>query len=208
MRLRGLGFLLIGVVLAACNNGGTQSTARAPIAAPTPLQATSLDNPENVEESLTTLGFQLPNRRQAASDFQLEDLNGETVTLSELQGQVVFLNFWATWCGPCRLEMPDMEGLHQALGDEGLHLLAVNIREEPEPVRRFMTSLGLSFDVVMDVSGEVAKTYAASSLPMTYLIDRDGTILARAIGAREWKGPEIVQMFQALLAREPAGAAG
>ena len=150
-------------------------------------------------DRMQELGFQLPSRAVQAVDFDLADLAGEVHSLQGYRGSVVFLNFWATWCGPCRTEMPDLQELHDELGDNAqFNVLAINLQEDAAQVRRFASDLDLSFQILLDSSGETSASYGARTLPMSYIIDRDGTILARIIGVREWAAPEFAELFRAL----------
>lgn len=127
-----------------------------------------------------------PEKTIAARDFTARTLAGETVQLSQLKGQVVFLNFWATWCVPCKKEMPAMERVHQALQGQPFRMLAVNLQEGPEAIRRFVDEMELTFDIVLDPAGEITREYGVNNLPLTYLIDKQGMIVARALGERPW----------------------
>lgn len=127
-----------------------------------------------------------PNKASAAHEFTAQTLDGQTVQLSQLRGQVVFLNFWATWCVPCKREMPAMERVHQALQGQPFRMLAVNLQEGPDAIRTFVDELGLTFDIVLDPVGEITREYRVNNLPLTYLIDKQGMIVARAIGERPW----------------------
>lgn len=142
--------------------------------------------------------FEIPKGREPAPDFTLPDLDGGKVTLSGLRGQVVFLNFWATWCLPCREEMPLMEKIHRELGPEGLVVLAVNYRESSNTVRAFVEAHGLTFPILLD-GGEVADRYRLYALPVSYLIDRQGKVAARVVGARDWTDAESRAVLQRLL---------
>ena len=156
-------------------------------------------------DTMQDLGFQLPSRAVQAVDFDLADLAGDVHSLQRYRGSVVFLNFWATWCGPCRTEMPDLQQLHDDLGDEAhFAMLAINLQEDAVQVRRFAGELGLSFQILLDSSGETSAAYGARTLPMSYIIDKDGAILARIIGVRDWAEPEFAELFRALTRRTPA----
>ena len=156
-------------------------------------------------DTMQDLGFQLPSRAVQAVDFDLADLAGDVHSLQRYRGSVVFLNFWATWCGPCRTEMPDLQQLHDDLGDEAqFAMLAINLQEDAVQVRRFAGELGLSFQILLDSSGETSAAYGARTLPMSYIIDQDGAILARIIGVRDWAEPEFAELFRALTRRTPA----
>lgn len=115
---------------------------------------------------------------RAAPDFVLRRLDGGDQRLSDLRGSVVVLNFWATWCQPCRVEMPEFVRLYDALRDRGLVIVAVDMQEAEEPVQRFVDEFGIRFPVLFDRTGEVGRTYRANKLPVTLIIDRDGVIRA------------------------------
>jgi thiol-disulfide isomerase/thioredoxin len=154
----------------------------------------------DVSSGLRSLGMQVPDEKVEIVDFELADLKGETVSLSSFHGKVVFLNFWATWCGPCRSEMPSMEKLHQAFSEDGLEIVAVNLMEGEKAVQRFMDDNKLTFTVLLDSNGRVGSMYGARAIPTTYIIDRDGYILAGMAGSRDWYSPEAIALFKELLA--------
>jgi len=149
--------------------------------------------------SIKALGLQMPSEQVEAPDFSLPDLTGKKIRLKDFRGKVVFLNFFATWCAPCRLEMPAMERLHWSYKDKGLVVLAVDIRESAKTVRAFTQELKLSFPALLDQKGSVAYTYSVRPVPATYLIGRDGKILGRAFGAREWDSSEARKYFASVL---------
>jgi len=140
-----------------------------------------------------------PSRPVAALDFSATTLAGAAVRLSELRGQVVFLNFWATWCVPCKAEMPAMERVHRALRGQPFRMLAVNLQEDPAAIRKFVAELKLTFDIVLDATGEITRAYGVNNLPLTYLIDKRGRIVARALGERPWDQGAYVAYLRALL---------
>lgn len=119
---------------------------------------------------------------RAAPDFRLARLGGGDLRLSDLRGQVVVLNFWATWCGPCRSEMPEFVRLHSAFGTERLAIVAVDLQEAPGPVQNFVDEFGVTFPTLFDRTGEVARTYRVTGLPVTLVIDREGVIRAARYG--------------------------
>ena len=124
-----------------------------------------------------------PEIGKAAPSFQLTDINGQSVSLSDFQGKPVLLNFWATWCGPCRMEMPYIQEVYDEWSEQGLVLLAVNIREGLTTVEEFMRDYNLSFPVLLDMEGNVAEKYSVGGIPTTYFIDSDGIIRDMQIGA-------------------------
>lgn len=132
-----------------------------------------------------------PSKGSPAPDFRLMDMHGKAVSLSDFQGKVVLLNFWATWCGPCRVEMPAMEALYRSMQSKGLEIVAVSVDQQGTAVTRpFQEAMGLSFPILHDQDYEVGLTYGARTLPMTFAIDRQGIIRQVVFGSRDWNSPE------------------
>jgi peroxiredoxin len=123
------------------------------------------------------------NIGDVAPDFQTVTETGKTTRLSDYRGQVVLLNFWGTWCGPCRVEMPEFEAAYDANKDTGFTILAVNNRDTADAVSSFRGEFGLSFPLVMDDGAAIAKTYGVFSFPSTYVLNQQGVITARHFGA-------------------------
>lgn len=122
-----------------------------------------------------------------APDFDLPLLGrDERFVLSEHRGQVVLVNFWATWCKPCEDEMPSMERLYRDLAPQGFELVAVSVDESPDEVAAFRDRLGVSFPIALDPSQEVSRSYQTQGFPESLLVDRDGTVVERYVGPREW----------------------
>jgi peroxiredoxin len=140
----------------------------------------------------------------AAPDFNAVNLaTGDSVNLSTYAGEVVLLNLWATWCGPCRWEMPSMERLYRELGPLGLKVVAVSVDQlGSDNVLEFAQDLGLTFDILHDRSGQVELDYQATGLPETVILDRDGIIVHKAIGPVEWDDPVQTARFKRLLGLE------
>ena len=151
-----------------------------------------------LEAKLGSLGFQIPREDLQAMDFTLQDLTGRQNSLSAFEGRVVLLNFWATWCGPCRAEVPSMEQLYRELKDQGFSIVAINSQEPAEQVASFVQEMGMSFPVLLDSLGKVGATYGVRAIPTTYIIDPEGAILARMVGTRDWFDPQIVSLVKEL----------
>jgi peroxiredoxin len=117
-----------------------------------------------------------------AAPFTLNDLEGHPVTLADYQGKVVLLTFWATWCGPCKQEMPEIETAYERHKDRGFIVLAVNFGEREEAVRTFVRQKGLTFPVLLNRNGNVASRYGVVSLPISFFIDQHGIIRERVFG--------------------------
>ena len=134
------------------------------------------------------------------TDFSLPFLNSETnTTLSAHKGKVVFLNFWATWCPPCRAEMPSMEVLYQHFKDQGLEMLAINGGEDPAMVEKFINDNHYTFPVLSDRRNRISTLYGVTGIPTTFIIDRQGMIIGRLVGAIYWDDPKIIAAFDTLL---------
>ena len=136
-----------------------------------------------------------------APDFTLPDIDGESHSLSDFRGKVVMLNFWATWCPPCRREMPSMQRLYDKLRERGLVVVAVNQFEDPDLVFEFTGRLSLEpeFPILFDRESRISEQYKVKGLPTTYLLDKQGRIRYRAIGGREFDHPEVEALIQGLL---------
>ena len=118
-----------------------------------------------------------------APDFQLQNLTGQTVKLSDFRGKPVLLNFWATWCGPCRSEMPYLQQISDNSAATGLVMLAVDAGENATVVQKFMTELNLTIPVLLDTDKAVSKSYSITAIPSTFLIDKNGVIQKKILGA-------------------------
>lgn len=123
------------------------------------------------------------NIGQIAPDFTLADLDGNKVSLDDFRGKVVFINFWASWCPPCRAEMPEIESVHQDYKDKGVVTIGVDIQEPEDVVRKYVSEGGFSWTFVLDKTGEVARRYNITGIPTSFFIDREGVIRAVNIGA-------------------------
>jgi peroxiredoxin len=137
-----------------------------------------------------------------ASDFKLEDaFTGETVSLSSLKGKVVFLNIWATWCGPCRQEMPSMETLYEDLKtNKDFVMLAVSQDSKGKSaVVPYVEKNGYHFRILLDPENKVGDSYGVSGVPETFIIDRNGRIVAHHMGAFDWSRPDVKEALQELL---------
>ena len=143
-------------------------------------------------------------RGTVAPDFTLRSLDGsETHSLASLKGRVVLVNFWATWCKPCEDEMPAMEQLYQQLHPAGFELLAISVGEADEVVRAFRDRLGITFPVLLDPDKSVAVEWQTYAFPESLLVGRDGVILERYVGPRDWDSPAYVARLRRLLEASP-----
>ena len=145
-----------------------------------------------------------------APEFEVNDLEGGLTRLSDHSGEVVLVNIWATWCLPCRVEMPSMERLYQEIGGDGFEIMAVSIDaalgqfdQAGRPggdIEVFADSLGLTFPMLHDPSGGIERLYRTTGVPETFLIGRDGIIYKKVAGGTEWNAPQHKELIQRLLA--------
>ena len=123
-----------------------------------------------------------------APDFRLENLDGKSISLGDFRGKPVLINFWATWCPPCRDEMPYLQQVYEEWSDKGLVVLAINIGESPSEAKRFLQTHNLSLPVLLDTEENAARKYNITGIPTTFFIDSDGIIQQKIIGAFPNKG--------------------
>ena len=150
---------------------------------------------------LKSIGLSKPALSQAP-EFTLRDASGGLSNLAQYRGGLVLLNFWATWCGPCREEMPSMEQLSRRFGGQGLAVVALNQRESAALVNRFMKTHALNFSTPLDTDGRVAASYHVYGIPVTYLIDGSGHAIGRKSGLLDWALPAVVDAFRKLISEE------
>lgn len=131
----------------------------------------------------------------AAPDFTAQGEDGKTYRLSDYRGKYVVLNFWATWCPPCREEIPSMERMWQKVKDRNVQLLAVNVGEDADTIFKFLGSYPMSFPSLLDPEGEIIDSYPVVGLPTTYIINPQGMVTHRAVGSREWDDEAIIQQI-------------
>jgi peroxiredoxin len=130
-----------------------------------------------------------------APDFDTVDLKGNVWSLSKLKGQVVFINFWATWCSPCREEMPSMQRLYAKLPKDKFKMIALFNNDKPDVVKNFVTKLGITMPILSDEYNFAGTKYGLTGVPETFIIDKQGIIREKIIGPAEWDSPENVAML-------------
>ena len=139
-----------------------------------------------------------------APDFSLPDLNGRVQRLSDFRGKIIFLNVWATWCPPCRMEMPSMERLYRQFKDRDFVMLAVSQDAEgATPVRSLVDELGITFPILLDPEAAVSHRYGVTGYPETFVIDRSGKVIEHFIGPEDWTSARSYRYFTDLL--NPSG---
>jgi len=134
-------------------------------------------------------------------DFQAtNDRTGRPTTRADYAGKVILLNIWATWCDPCRLEMPSMEKLSTKLAGTDFRVVAISVdKDKPDVVLKFAKDLGLNFDILQDPSGTVQKTLQTTGVPESFVVDRQGIIIKKVIGAEQWDAPVNETLVRRLL---------
>ncbi len=148
---------------------------------------------------------QAVGRGVPAPDFSLPSLTGDRIVdLDSLSGKVVLVNFWATWCKPCEDEMPAMERLYRTLSGSGFELIAISVDDDRALVDRFASRLGLSFPILLDPQHEAAKAYQTFRFPESLLVGRDGVVVERYIGSKDWDAAAYVARIRRLLAESSA----
>lgn len=144
-----------------------------------------------------------PEIGKLAPSFELTDVNGKKVALSEYIGKVILVNFWATWCAPCKAEMPSLNNLFLAFKNDGFIVLSLSIDSSEKPVLSFLKDKAMSFPVLMDKEQEVYfDLYGVLGLPTSFLIDRDGIIRDKIRGEREWDARDMKEKVEKLLTRK------
>ena len=147
----------------------------------------------HAEQTLTPI-----NSPALAPDFQLQDMDGKLHRLSDYRGKPVIINFWTTWCPPCREEIPSMNRAWQQLEQEEIAMLAINMGEDEETIFIFSADYPADFPILMDRDGKVIEEWPVKGLPTTYVIAPDGRIAFRAIGSREWDDKSLLDRVRAL----------
>ena len=135
-------------------------------------------------------------------EVTLPDLSGRQVSLSDFKGKILFVNFWATWCPPCREEMPSMQKLHARLKDKDFLMVAIDLQESAEPVKKFLNEYELTFMTLLDSKGETGPLFGINSIPTTLIMDKNGMIIGVAIGPRDWASKKSIALFEHLIAQE------
>lgn len=154
------------------------------------------------DSSFNLSGKPGPGKVVSAPNFTLPGIDGKMVSLSDFKGKVVLLNIWATWCPPCVDEMPSMEKLHQKMKGENFEILAVSIDEDgAKAVIPFMEKHNLSFTALIDTKGALKSLYQTTGVPESFIVDSEGIIVGKVIGARDWGSPDTIGYFRNLVQR-------
>ena len=131
-----------------------------------------------------------------AIDFTLPDINGKTHTLADYKGKLIFLNFWATWCPPCKAEMPSMQKMYNESDKKKFVMLAVNVGQDLKTIKKFADTHKYTFPILIDKGAKISLKYRAYGIPLTYVIDQKGEIITRISGARQWDWQDFKKYLQ------------
>ncbi|UCG79166.1 MAG: TlpA family protein disulfide reductase [Nitrospirota bacterium] len=134
-----------------------------------------------------------------APDFNLPDMEGNMVSISDFKQKVIFINFWATWCPPCKTEMPDLNELYKIYKDKDFVLIGISTDNSKKDIEKFLKDQNIDFILLHDKDGKIMKAYKVFSLPMSFLIDRDKKIVEKFLGPRDWTDEEFTKKIDALL---------
>jgi peroxiredoxin len=134
-----------------------------------------------------------------APNFTLKDIDGKTIQLSDFRGKIVIVNFWATWCPPCREEIPSMNEAMKKLNNKKFVMLGINMAEEADTVLEFSNNTAIDFTVLLDTTGEASAKWPMKGLPTTFIVNPQGKIIYRAIGSRDWSSDSLLKELQKLL---------
>ncbi|MBU0928103.1 MAG: TlpA family protein disulfide reductase [Spirochaetes bacterium] len=149
------------------------------------------------------LGFYSFPTPEPLPPFSVPDLSGKAKGLADLSGKVVLLNFWATWCPPCRQEMPSIQILHDTLEGAAFEVMAISVSEAPSVVANFVKANPYTFPLYLDESGSVSAPFVGRGIPTTFVLDKQGRAIAGVIGARSYDDPKVVSLFRELAERLP-----
>ncbi len=142
----------------------------------------------------------IPIKNKKAPGFCLENVKGERVELKNFKGKVVFINFWATWCGPCKEEMPSMEALCQQFKEKDFVFIAISVDYEGrKPVKEFIEKHRYTFPVLLDPKYKTLDLYKVKGIPTTFIIDKKGIMIGKAVGPRDWKSTEVISLVNLLI---------
>lgn len=148
--------------------------------------------------STTKKGLTLLKAKPIAPNFILQDIYGRQHALSDYKGKVVVVNFWATWCPPCRKEMPSMQRAADWLAQYDIALIAIGVGETKRGIMQFLQITPLTFPLLLDTKSKVMEAWSARSLPTTFVLDQAGNVVYLAVGEREWDDPKILKQIRSL----------
>jgi peroxiredoxin len=159
--------------------------------------------PENriLDQLLDDMGVEKIPPGTVPVEVRLQDLNGADVGISDFRGKIVFLNFWATWCPSCVIEMSSMEKLHRKLKDKDFAMVTISIQDSAAAVKLFFKQNKLTYTALLDSTGKTVPGFGIRAIPTTLILDKTGRIIGRVMGPREWDSRESIAMFEHLVDR-------
>ena len=152
-------------------------------------------------DRLEKLGFYVFPAPVDVGNFTVESAKGGSMSLSQAKGKIVLLNFWATWCPPCRAEMPSIQALWEKRKDKAFTIIAVSVGEQKDTVTKFIAQNKYSYPIFLDPTGQLGSAFNASSIPTTYILDKEGKVIAGTQGGREYDSAEVLAAFDELMAK-------
>jgi thiol-disulfide isomerase/thioredoxin len=167
-----------------------------------PLTVAETDRKE-IDLLFQKLGVLALPDRTLPVEIILPDPDGRIISISEFRGKIVLLNFWASWCFPCIIEMPAMENLHKRLKRRNFVMVAINLQESAEQVKQFFKDNKLTFTTLLDTKGIVGTEFGIRSIPTTFILDKEGRLIGKALGPREWNGKDANALFDYLVDERP-----
>jgi thiol-disulfide isomerase/thioredoxin len=215
MRYRIIGsmLLIMGLLSPAFARGGNETEAHMPTVSESGADAAVLfgeDSPRvpvgaETIQLLERMGMLPFSNKVPAKPFVRPGLAEETRSLEEFEGSVLLVNFWGSWCAPCREEMPSMQALYEIMAGQPFDMLAINVLESSEVAGAFIEEFDFTFPVALDRDGGLAREFGVRGFPTTYILDEEGYIVAVRAGFHDWSTPAVVEAMQELVARVPAG---
>jgi thiol-disulfide isomerase/thioredoxin len=193
-----LATLMLALALPSCFQ--EKKSQASPSGSGSAAPAASPAQAKPVTDLLSALRITPLKERAAIPDIDLAPLKGAGKKLSDYRGKTLILNFWATWCPPCRAEMPSMQGLRDALLKEGVpfEILAVDVQEDAKTVGDFISANAYSFPVFLDVAGSLSSRFVGEGIPTSYVIDKEGKAVGFIVGSIEWDGKSALELFRLL----------
>ena len=189
---------LLLLIIIACSGLGAILTYSAEISART--------DSRGIDRLFSTVGvIKVPPAKDPVA-INLKDVDGKNVSISDFKGNIVFLNFWTTWCPTCRIEMPSMEKLHQKLKNYNFTMVTINLQESASQVKAFFKEFKLTFTALLDSTGEVGASFGIRAIPTTYILDKTGRIIGLANGPREWDSKAAIALFENLMDNDTVAA--
>ena len=164
------------------------------------FSSSSFSSETNREDLFSKVGIQAIKGGKKAPNFSLEDLKGKKSELKHFKGKVIFLNFWATWCGPCKEEMPSMQALYNQFKEKDFVFLTISVDYEGvKPVKEYIEKQRYTLPVLIDPKCETLDLFEVKGIPTTFLIDKKGIMIGRAVGPKDWKKPEVISLVNLLI---------